>query len=267
MAEADNLPEAGPKALLTLEEANALVVECRPWAESIARAVARAWSLDWQLDGLDGAALEALIFCSRRFDTNLGVPFKGYARKRVHEASAEAAKKSRGWRRNYSKKTPEAKAAAISYELYKAFPELRSGELPEVEGKPEDTRASIQQMLVGASLIAAKHEIEDPSPSQETLLDIRKMIAVMVDLDPVHQLLLWKIYWEGSSLRNLAAEWGTDGLNVIREHQTLVEYMHKHLSMGKKFLEPPKVRPGLKKAIANMDEKTREGAFKALANY
>ena len=34
------------------------------WAESIARAVARAWNLDWRLDGLDGAAMEALIFCS-----------------------------------------------------------------------------------------------------------------------------------------------------------------------------------------------------------
>jgi len=65
---------------LSQEEANNLVVEHHGWAESIARSVARAWNLDWRLDGLDGAAMEALIFCSRRFDPGRGIPFKGYAR-------------------------------------------------------------------------------------------------------------------------------------------------------------------------------------------
>ncbi|MCB0333257.1 MAG: hypothetical protein KDD55_07135, partial [Bdellovibrionales bacterium] len=62
---------------LSLDEANELVLEHRGWAESIARSVARAWNLDWQMDGLDGAAMEALIFCSRRYSPDRGVPFRG----------------------------------------------------------------------------------------------------------------------------------------------------------------------------------------------
>src|SRR5262245_28432393 len=85
--------------MLSIEEADQLVLEHQGWAESIARSVARAWNMDWRLDGLDGAAMEALIFCARRFDPARGVPFRGYARKRIHEASTDAARKSRGWRK------------------------------------------------------------------------------------------------------------------------------------------------------------------------
>jgi hypothetical protein len=44
------------RQVLSEEDANALVIEHQGWAESIARAVARGWNMDWRLDGLDGAA-------------------------------------------------------------------------------------------------------------------------------------------------------------------------------------------------------------------
>lgn len=100
-----------------------LVEEHAGWAEAIARSVARAWNLDWQLDGLDGGAYEALLFCSRRFDPQLGVPFRAYARKRIHEATTEEARKSKSWQRGVGANTQaEQDAREISYKLFDLFP-------------------------------------------------------------------------------------------------------------------------------------------------
>jgi DNA-directed RNA polymerase specialized sigma subunit len=245
--------------LLSREEADLLVLEHQGWAESIARSVARAWNLDWQLDGLDGAAMEALIFCARRFKPGFGVPFKGYSRKRIHEAATEAAKKTRGWRRT-KVKTPEDKSREISAQLLDVFPELREGELPETdESGGSDPRSAVRQLLVGASLLAAKQESEDPLPDQ--ILDYKRMILILTTLDPVHQLLMYRVYWDGISLRTVASEWDTDGLNVIREHKTIVDYLFKELALGKQFLNKPKVRPGLKEKALDLKQKGSKGPF------
>ena len=139
----DDISPNDDKPLLSEEEANELVVEHLGWAESIARSVARAWNLDWKLDGLDVAAIEALIFCSRRFDPNRGIPFKGYARKRIHESSTEAARKTKGWTRTSSSgSNKEIKAQKLAMELYGIFPELRTGSLPSHEShSSEDSGA------------------------------------------------------------------------------------------------------------------------------
>lgn len=225
---------------LSREEADKLVLEHRGWAESIARSVARAWNLDWELDGLDGAAMEALIFCARRFQPKRGVPFKGYARKRIHEASTEAARKCKSWQRGLGVSSSEdQQAREISADLLEIFPELRVGQL-------EDTnaRSAIRQMLVGASLLAVKQGMEATGPDE--FLEYKRMLESVATLEPIHQLILWKVYWEGISLRSLAEEWNTDGLNVIREHKTIIEYLHKDISLKKDFLNRPKVRPGLR---------------------
>ena len=250
---------------LSIDEANELVIEHQGWGESIARSVARAWNLDWQLDGLDGAAMEALIFCARRFQPGRGVPFKGYARKRIHEAASEAARKSKGWQKGLGAQTAEdQRARDVSAELLNVFPELRTNEMPfdDEGGGDGSARAAIRQLLVGASLIAVRQGM-DTAP-QDEVLDYKRMIEVIAQLEPVHQLILWKVYWEGLSLRNLAAEWDTDGLNVIREHKTLIDYMHKNLSLGKQFLQKPKVRPGLRNKAAEMKKAKDVGPFAVL---
>lgn len=250
---------------LTTEQANELVLEHHGWTESIARSVARSWNLDWKLDGLDGAAMEALIFCARRFDPSRGVPFKGYARKRIHEASTEAARKSKGWRKSASNDSREQAAREISVELLNVFPELRSGELPlheESSGDSgADTRSAIRHLLVGASLIAAHHEAA--GPTQDELLDYKRMIEMVACLEPVHQSLLWKVYWEGLSMRTVASDWGTDELNVIREHKALLEFLHKSVANGK-VITVPKIRPGLKQIALKLKRKIREGPFSQL---
>lgn len=261
------MEEGRREGLLSIDDANALVVEHQGWAESIARSVARAWNMDWRLDGLDGAAMEALIFCSRRFNPSMGVPFKGYARKRIHEASTEAAKKSRGWRKQTPQAKQEQQSREISAQLINVFPELREGQLPGAYeddsggggGGDGDQRGSIRQLLIGASLIAAKQISDSPAPDE--MLDYKRMITALTALEAVHQLLLWKVYWEGLSLRNVAADWDTDGLNVIREHKTVVEYLFKHLSLGKQFLTVPKVRPGLKEKSQEMKKRGEKGPF------
>ena len=248
---------------LTEDEANELVVKYQNWAESIAKSVARAWNMDWRLDGLDGAAFEALIFCSRRFQPSRGVPFKGYARKRIHEAATDQARKSRGWRRGLgSMDELDRKAREISAELISVFPELRVGEMPiGDDGAAADVsiRGSIRQLLLGASLIAVKQGLESAQP--DDLADYKRMLELLATLDPIHQTLMWKVYWEGISLRNIAADWETDGLNVIREHKAILEYLQKSLAEGKKFLTKPRVRPGLRPKAMEMKKEGEKGPF------
>jgi hypothetical protein len=250
------------KSVLSEDDANALVIESQGWAESIARAVARAWNMDWRLDGLDGAAMEALIFCSRRFDPTRGIPFRGYARKRIHEAATDAARKTKGWGRASTKASAEARAREISAELYGVFPELRTGNLPAQEaggGDDHEYRSAIRELLVGASIIATKQAAStDPLPDE--LLDYRKMVSVMASLEPTHQWLLYRVYWDGISLRTVATEWDTDGLNVMREHKVLIAYLQKSMALGKPA-PIPKVRPGLKPLVQKFHKQGSKGPF------
>lgn len=249
-----------PGKVLSEEAANELVLEHQGWAESIARAVARAWNMDWRLDALDGAAMEALIFCSRRYDPNRSIPFRGYARKRIHEASTEQARRSKGWRRTSSGSREENRAREVSAELYNIFPELRDGYLPmdDSGGGDDDMRSAVRQLLVGASLVAMSQTIDDPQPDE--LLDYKRMVSVMSVLEPVHQLLLYKVYWDGLSLRTVASDWDTDGLNVMREHKVLLVYLHKSMALGKPAVKP-KVRPGLRGMALKLKKDGSHGPF------
>lgn len=245
----------------TDEQINELVIEHKGWAESIARSVARSWNMDWQMDGLDGAAMEALFFCARRFDPSRGIPFRGYARKRIHEASTEQARKSKGWRKSSDNKE-EVRSREVSADLYNVFPELREGYLPgesDSGGGDDDVRSAIRQLLVGASLIATRYSMED-GPTPDQLIDYRKVVTFMANLEPVHQLLLYKVYWDGISLRSLADEWETDDLNVTREHKSLIGYLHKSFARGKPAPKL-KVRPGLASTAHRLKKEGSQGPF------
>ncbi|MCB0311393.1 MAG: hypothetical protein KDD42_09165 [Bdellovibrionales bacterium] len=250
---------------ISVDEANDLVIAHKGWAESIAKSVARAWNLDWQLDGLDGAALEALLFCARRFQPDRGVPFKGYARKRIHEAATEAARRSKGWRRGAGTASrTERLAREVSAELFNVFPELRAGQLPSFDGDDggsQGTRIALQQMLIGASIIATRQGLADALP--DDMLDFKRMLQTVATLEIIHQLLIWKVYWEGNSLRTVATAWETDELNVIREHKVLLEYLQKAIGKAKS-LKIPRVRPGLKQASIKLKKEHPTGMFRKL---
>jgi hypothetical protein len=248
--------------VLTHEEIELLVIEHKGWSEGVARAVARAWSLDWQLDGLDGAALEALLFCARRYDPARGIPFKGYARKRIHEAATEAARHSRGWTRGAgNQQRTERLAREVSVELFSLFPDLRSGILPglgEDDAGSKGSRIAIQQLLIGAAVIATRQSLADTEP--DDMLDFKRALVHLNSVEPVHQLLLWKVYWEGLSLRGVAAEWDTDELNVIREHKVILEHVSKQIGKVAN-VKRPKVRPGLRHVEALLNEDQKRGMF------
>lgn len=251
-------PEAPP---LSIDDANALVLEHQGWAESIAKAVARAWNLDWRQDGLDGAAMEALIFCARRFDPSRGVPFRGYARKRIHEAATEASRRSKGWRRGTGTAAQtERLAREVSAELFNIFPELRSGQLP-FGDDDDEARHAIQRLLIGASVIASRQGMEGASP--DDVMDYKRMVEALASLEELHQLMMWKVYWEGLSLRSVASEWETDELNVIREHKVILEYLQKAFGRGKQ-LKRPRVRPGLRDVALALKRKTTMAMFSQL---
>lgn len=250
---------------LSIEEANNMVVEYQGWSESIAKSVARAWNLDWRSDGLDGAAFEALVFCSRRFDPKLGVPFKGYARKRIHEASSEAARRCKSWQQGVGTKSRSEKVAReVSAELLTVYPELRSGRISFDEGDGDGEggmRGIVQQLLVSASVFAAKFGQNDTSLDQ--LVDYKRIVQVLAGMEPLHQSIMWQIYWEGASLRAVAEAWETDELNVIREHKVLLQFLAKSLTKGKQS-KIPRVRPGLKGMSHKLKQKEPQGIFKKI---
>jgi DNA-directed RNA polymerase specialized sigma subunit len=248
--------------ILSEDQINDLVLENHGWTESIARSVARAWNMDWQLDGLDGAAMEALLFCARRYDPSRGVPFRAYARKRIHEASTEAARKTRSWQTGMAGGQTDTRAREISAELLNVFPDLRSGEVPIFEdGGEDDIRGSIRQLLMGANIIAAR--MDGNEKSVEEAMDTKRTVEVMAQLEVVHQLILWRIYWEGLSMRGVADDWETDELNIIREHKALLAFLHKSISKGK-VAQVPKVRPGLKTISLRFRKEGKKPPFSEL---
>jgi RNA polymerase sigma factor (sigma-70 family) len=258
MEETEEIEETkAPARVLSEDEVAVLVQECMGWAESIARSVARAWNLDWQLDGLDGGAYEALLFCARRFNPDFGVPFKAYARKRIHEAASEEARKSKAWQKGVGSDTPaEQEAREISFQLFEIYPELREGLIPIDESKSaeEQIRSTIRQMLASASLVAAFKDGSTNNP--ETLLEYKRLFEGLSTLEPVHQSILWGIYWGGQSMRSLAEEWGIDELTVIREHKEILSFVEERLSNTKaKVTKKLKIRPSLRAVSLQMRKK------------
>ena len=237
-----------------------LVEDNLGWATSIAKAVARAWNLDWQLDGLDGGAYEALLFCARRYDPARGVPFRAYARRRIHEASTQEARKSKSWQLGVgSNSQAEQDAREISAHLFEVFPELRDGLLP--AGDDEDSmRTSVRQMLAGASLIAAFRESGVNNP--ESAVEYKQLLNIMSALDPVHQAIVWAVYWQGQSMRSLAEEWGLDDLSVIREHKEILSHLCSEIEAGRSGKPKPlKVRRGLRAMALQLRKNKELGPF------
>lgn len=249
------------------EEIDKLVQENLGWTESIARSVARAWNLDWQLDGLDGGAFEALLFCARRFNPTIGVPFRAYARKRIHEAASEEARKSKAWQRGVGSDNPgEQEAREISFQLFEVYPELREGLIPvdETQSAEEQIRSTIRQLLTSASIIAAFREGSTQNP--ETLLEYRRLFEGLSELEPVHQSIIWGIYWGGQSMRSLAEEWQIDELTIVREHKEILQFVQNRLSNPKsKINKKLKVRPSLRTVSQQLRKKKDDPPFARFA--
>lgn len=244
----------------------ALVNEHAGWAEAIARSVARSWNLDWQLDGLDGGAYEALLFCARRFDPKMGVPFRAYARRRIHESSTEEARKSKSWQKGVGTNSPEEQAAReISAHLFHIFPELREGILPESQDEGEEgLRTTVRQMIASASLIASFHDSGMENP--EKVVQYRQLVEVVALLEPVHQQIIWSMYWKGLSMRALADEWSIDELAIIREHQQILQHVFSAINAGRnKPVKKLKVRPGLRTVAQSLRRNKQPPPFGALA--
>jgi len=241
---------------------NKLVEDHLGWASSIARSVARAWNMDWQLDGLDGGAYEGLLFCAGRYDPSLGIPFRAYARKRIHEASTEEARKSKSWQKAVGADTPEEQAAReISFRLFHIYPELREGLLPKSEGEGEDAiRSSVRELLASASVLASFQEDSPDNP--EVAMQYKQILEIIAELEPVHQEIIWNIYWEGNSMRSLADGWKIDELAVIREHKEIINFVSSRLmnTLGRSR-KKLKIRPGLRQIAHSLRRKRSAPPF------
>ena len=237
-----------------------LVEDHMGWATSIAKSVAKGWNMDWQLDGLDGGAYEGLLFCARRYDPSMGVPFRGYARRRIHEACTEEARKSKSWQRGTGANSQfEQESRELSAKLFDVFPELRGGYLPSSEGEGT-VRSSVRQLLAGASLLAAFQNGGAENP--EIALEYKRLVEVLSELDSVHQHILWAVYYKGQSMRSLAEEWGIDDLSVIREHKEILAFLSGQIEADRsKTSKKLKVRRGLRTIAQRLRKNEDAGHF------
>ena len=246
-----------------------IVEDNRGWAISIAKSVARAWNLDWQIDGLDGGAYEALLFCAKRFDPTLGVPFRAYARRRIHEACTAEARKSKDWQHetahNRDNSGAQQEEREVSQKLFDIYPELREGMVVQTEegngGDDASMRHAVRMLLASASLLSLVHDAEEAS-NPDKALEASQVISILADLSSVHQNLLWDLYWHDYSLRALAQRWGVDELVIIREHQTLVEYLSKRFKNPNQRKAELKVRPTLRPFAEKFKQDDREFPFR-----
>lgn len=240
-----------------------LIIQNKGWAESIARAVARAWKLDPEVDGLIGSALEALVECANRYDHTRGIPFRAYARRRVHEAACDAARNTKAWAEGQVfSGSLDAKARSTAYELLKRFPELRSGQICD-DSIGGTLRSSVRQLILGATLVHLKESWENHADFD--FHDYNKLIKAVCSLHVAHQWIIWKVYWEGYSLRGLAAEWQADPLTIIREHQAILNYLLGAFNK-KQGLSPPKLRPSLRRVISASGKVLQKSPFLDLNN-
>lgn len=244
----------------TIQFDHGLVEDHKDWALSIARAVARAWNLDWKSDGLDGAALEALIGCASRYDAERGVPFKSYARRRIHEASCEQARNCSNWNKGIATKSAKQISKSVSVELLHVFPELHDGLLPFTDSDLSngDVRGAIRNLLVGATILSARESLATALP--DDALDFKRLLEYLKMMEPIHQELVFEVYWKGLSLRELAGAWDTDQSNVVREHKVLLAYLCKRLST-KGPLRKPQVRNALRGVALKIKKATPVGCF------
>jgi len=252
--------QAGSPELIQL-----LVDDHLGWATSIAKSVARAWNLDFQLDGLDGGAYEGLLFCAQRYDPAMGVPFRGYARRRIHEASTEEARKSKSWQKGVGSATPEEQTAReVSARLMQVFPELRTGFVKDEEDtEGTSLRNTIRQMLSSASVIAAFEQGGRENPA--IALEYNEMLERLASLEPIHQEVLYAIYWKDQSMRKLAEEWSLDELVIVREHREILSYVFAMLSEGKSPRKKLKIRPGLRPIAMKLKKAKSNPPFKKFA--
>ena len=243
-----------------------LVEEYAGWASSIARSVARAWNMDWQLDGLDGGAYEALLFCATRYDPTRNIPFKSYARRRIHEASTEEARRSKSWRHGVGTDSEaEQNAREISLRLLEIYPELRDSLLP--ASQVNDTnkskiRSSVRQLLSSASLLASAPVCNFENP--ESAVDFKELFELLSQMPGIHQQILWEVYWEGHSLRTVAEMWSVDDLAVIREHKVIIEYLEKVVDTERSSVKLPKIRPVLRPVAQRFSDDGNPGPFTSL---
>lgn len=222
-----------------------LIEDHMGWACSIARSVARSWNLDYQLDGLDGGAYEGLLFCAQRYDPQMEVPFRGYARRRIHEASTEEARKSKSWQKGVGTQTPEEQSAReISARLLQVFPELRTGFIVDDKDQEGSARNIIREMLSSANILHAFEESIQDNPVN--ILELKELLEKISNLEQIHQEVIFAIYWKDLSMRKIAQEWEVDELVIIREHKEILNYVFSMFSGKNANLKKLKIRPGLR---------------------
>lgn len=108
-------------------------------------------------------------------------------------------------------------------------------------------------------MVAAFEQSGSDNPA--IALEYKELIDILSSLEPVHQEIIFCIYYKGQSMRNLAEEWKIDDLSVIREHKVILEFLCERLENPGSRKSQLKIRRGLRTIAQTMRRKANAGPF------
>jgi RNA polymerase sigma factor for flagellar operon FliA len=224
-----------------LNEAQAARVERHTGlVRDIARRVARNVGIRvLSLEELESVGNEALVQAALRYDPNSPASFATYAHYRVYGAMIDALRKRTPGRRQHQRALVRLSA---TQELLRQVAEDQAAQRSAGQQQTLEQRIELARALVRKAAMAVR--LSEPEPrSFETLaadepdpeqlmLDSdqrRRMWSLVAELDTHERDLIDAIYVQGRTMKDYAAELGTNISTISRRHAKIVERLSKRM--------------------------------------
>lgn len=180
-------------------------------------------------EDLRGVAYEALVRAARRFDPSRGIPFRAFARQRIHWALVDYQRREdRAYRR--------AKRASQKVERLSALQHLApSGLGPDCVNNPLREAKERARVLEMEKWVSALHEGPALASRQEGRDNDPKVVLepLLRALNPAERRLLAALYREGLSLSQYARRHGISHSTASRRHAAILRRLRALVPMPK----------------------------------
>lgn len=178
-------------------------------------------------EDLRGVAYEALVRAARRFDPARGIPFRAFARQRIHWALVDYQRREdRAYRR--------AKRASQKVERLSALQNLSpSGLGSECADNPLLAAKERARVLEMEKWVSALHEELPAAPRREPRDAKTKAVLehLLRALNPEERMLLSALYREGISLSQYARRLGISHSTASRRHAAVLRRLRALVPM------------------------------------
>jgi len=214
-----------------------------PLVDVICQRVHNQYGVSVRLEDLVSRGREGLLAAARSFDTRLGVSFRRWANIRVRGAVIDGMRVSAGLPRSVYQRMRAAEAATRAEKV------SSEDETAAEHWTPEDADRWLAEYLAGAataialglgrSALDAEDGLVDRAPgAEERLLEGELWTAIrdaMSELPHLERALLERLYFEGESLEEAAAQLGVSKSWASRLHSRAVRAVTRSLKRSRCF--------------------------------